>query len=169
MKGRRPSPTALKLLQGNPGHRPIGDVMTREPQPNRTGFRNPPAHITGEAAKFWYAQGPELVQMGTLTDADWPVFEDLCLLHEEKLALTRRINRHRSKRRPTPKDEMILMTLEGRRRKAMVQFTKVAGEFGATAASRPRVRLSSGQGEFPFAPTQNESALDTSRRQLTGA
>lgn len=168
MKGRRSSPTALKLLHGNPGHRPIGDVMTREPQPARSGFRDPPDHIAGEARKFWYAQGPGLVKMGTLTDADWPSFEDLCLLHEEKLALTSRINRLRQKRRHNGKDEMALMTLEGRRRKTMAQFTKLAGEFGATAASRPRVRLPSGQGEFPFGADAPDP-LEESRRQLTGA
>lgn len=168
MKGRRPSPTALKLLRGNPGHRPIGDVMTREPQPERSGFRDPPAHITGEARKFWFSEGPGLVNMGTLTDADWPSFEDLCLLHEEKLALTARINVLRRRRRLSAKDEMLLMSYEGRRRKAMAQFTKLAGEFGATAASRPRVRIPSGQGEFPFAPVEDDP-LATSRAQLTGA
>jgi phage terminase small subunit len=161
----------LKLLRGNPGHRPIGDVMSREPQPGRSGFRAPPVHVTGEARKFWYAQGPELVQMGTLTDADWPSFEDLCLLHEEKLALTTQINRLRVKKRRTGKDENELSTLEGRRRKAIAQFTKLAGEFGATAAARPRVRLPSGQGEFPFSGGggQPVDPLAEQHRQLAGA
>ncbi len=30
MRGRKPKPTALKLVSGNPGHRPLN---TREPKP----------------------------------------------------------------------------------------------------------------------------------------
>jgi phage terminase small subunit len=172
MKGRRSTPTALKLLQGNPGHRPIGDVMTREPQPGRGGFREPPAHITGEARAFWYAQGPEFVKMGTLTDADWPVFEDLCLSHEEKHQLTLRINELQTKKKLTGAESQELVTNRGIRRKAIEQFRKLSSEFGGTAVARPRIRLHSGQGEFPFGGGTNErpaDALETARRQLTGA
>jgi hypothetical protein len=110
--------------------------------------------------------------MGTLTDADWPVFEDLCLLHEEKLDLTRRINDLRALKKLTPKDEMLLQSYEGRRRKSVTQFQKLSTEFGGTASARTRVRIPSGQGEFPFAggaQGQPENPLDAARRQLTGA
>lgn len=160
MKGRKATPTALKLLRGNPGKRPIGggDVMTEEPKPDCSGFQPPPDHITGEAAKFWYATAPIFVKMRTLTDADWPVFEDLCLLHEEKLALTEQINALRKKKKRTGKDEMDLMTHEGRRRKAITQFQKLASEFGGTAAARTRTRVPSGQTELPLGDITNPLA-----------
>lgn len=161
MKGRRPKPTALRLLQGNPGHRPIGDVMTAEPKPPVSGMIEPPKHMEGAAREFWYAQGPIYVKMRTLTDADWPVFEDLCELHAEKLSLIQRINVLRRKKKRTDKDEMELMTLEGRRRKSAAQFLKLTAEFGGTAASRPRCRVPSGQSELPLtdaAPSAFEQA-----------
>lgn len=164
MKGRRPTPTALKLLQGNPGHRPVGDVMTREPAPERSGFREPPEHITGEAREFWYAQGPEFVRMGTLTDADWPVFEDLCLCHEEKQQLTTRINALQRRRRRSGALEQELMMQRGLRRKVFEQFRKLASEFGGTAAARPRIRLPSGQQELPLGTPADP--LATARNQL---
>lgn len=172
MKGRKAKPTSLKLLQGNPGHRPIGDVMTKEPQPERSGMREPPAHITGAAREFWFSQGPQFVQMGTLTDADWPVFETLCLMHEELLSLTARINKLRAKAKLTDADDNRLMTLEGRRRKAIGHFQKLSTEFGGTASARTRVRIPSGQDEFPFARGSTpppENSLDAARRQLAGA
>lgn len=172
MKGRRPKPTALKVLQGNPGHRPIGDVMTREPQPDRSGFREPPDHVTGVAREFWYAHGPVFEKMGTLTDADWPMFEDLCLSHEEKCQLTVRINQLQAKKKKTTVDEQDLMAARGIRRKVIEQFRKLSNEFGGSAVSRPRIRLPSGQGEFPFgeAPVGRPvDPLEESRRQLTGA
>ncbi len=171
MRGRRPTPTALKVLTGNPGHRPLGDVMTREPQPERSGFQEPPDHITGVAREFWYAHGPVFEKMGTLTDADWPVFEDLCLSHEEKHYLTERINYLQSRKRKTTAQKQELMAQCSIRRKVIEQFRKLANEFGGTAVSRPRIRLPSGQGELPFGAGlegQPANELEQARRNLTG-
>ena len=47
--GRRPKPTHLKLIQGNPGKRSLNDA---EPNPPR-GVPSPPDHMTSAAKEAW--------------------------------------------------------------------------------------------------------------------
>ena len=63
-RGRRPPPTYLRLLQGNPQRRPIN---TNEPQPEIPAeFPEPPPQIDGYARDEWYRIGPELHRMRLL-------------------------------------------------------------------------------------------------------
>ena len=68
MAGRKPKPTKLKLLQGNPGRRPINK---NEPEP-RPGIPRIPkwlkAHPT--AVKEWRREAKILNEMGVLTLAE---------------------------------------------------------------------------------------------------
>ena len=48
-RGRKPKPTALKVLEGNPGKRPLND---REPVPPK-GTLKCPAWLLPEAKKEW--------------------------------------------------------------------------------------------------------------------
>lgn len=59
MRGRKPKPTALKILQGNPGHRPIGDVMSTD-MPATPGIPTPPEHLDEIARKQWFRLCDEL-------------------------------------------------------------------------------------------------------------
>ena len=75
-RGRRPPPTYLRLLQGNPQRRPLN---TNEPQPEVPAeFPEPPPHIEGYAHDEWYRIGPELHRMRLLTVADLKIFEFYC-------------------------------------------------------------------------------------------
>lgn len=65
-RGPTPIPTQIKLLRGNPGHRPIGK---REPKP-RAGAPSCPAWLGGEAKKMWREIAPQLQEMGVLTKID---------------------------------------------------------------------------------------------------
>ena len=47
MAGRKPKPTRLKIIQGNPGKRPLNK---NEPQPERRLMRAP-SHLSEEAKK----------------------------------------------------------------------------------------------------------------------
>lgn len=67
-------PTALKKLQGNPGHRPLNN---KEPQPDNTRPR-PPRHLTKEARKCWDALSRRLHECGLLTSIDGMGLELLC-------------------------------------------------------------------------------------------
>lgn len=73
-RGRKPKPTAVKILEGNPGKRPLN---TREPQYSR---RAPPcpAWLEPEAKRVWRRLNKEMEAAGTLTNADREVFASFC-------------------------------------------------------------------------------------------
>jgi P27 family predicted phage terminase small subunit len=72
--GRKPKPTALKLLQGNPGKRPI---RFREPKPT-VGAPKPPAWLDAYALQEWRRVVPALDKIGILTCVDGFVLEAYC-------------------------------------------------------------------------------------------
>ncbi len=63
---RRPQPTSLKVLRGNPGKRRLNDA---EPQPPADGVQ-PPAWLTGDSLAKWNELVPLLRSVGLLTQAD---------------------------------------------------------------------------------------------------
>lgn len=83
MRGRKPQPTALKLVKGNPGKRPLNP---REPKPKRV-IPAPPEHLTQEAMVWWGRFSVILDRMGLLTEADGAALEQLCLLYQEMIEL----------------------------------------------------------------------------------
>ena len=74
MRGRKPKPTALKLLEGNPGRRPI---RGGEPQPPRNQ-PTCPAHLSPTAKAEWKRLAQSLNKMGLLTQVDRAVFSAYC-------------------------------------------------------------------------------------------
>ena len=75
MRGRKPSPTQLKLLRGNPGKRPI--TAGSEPTPGHN-LPEPPPHLSARAKAAWDQIAPILTGMGVLTEADAVALELLC-------------------------------------------------------------------------------------------
>ncbi len=73
--GRRPQPTALKALRGNPGKRRLPD----EVQPPKVAVEMP-AGLTPDMQEVWAWIAPGLIHMGTLTVVDVPAFLELCAL-----------------------------------------------------------------------------------------
>jgi len=73
MKGRKPKPTHLHLVNGNPGRRPRN---RREPNPPK-GIPNCPEHVSDRAKLAWGAFAVKLDEMGVLTYADVWALEQL--------------------------------------------------------------------------------------------
>lgn len=82
MRGRKPKPTHLKLVAGNPGRRPLND---QEPTPARTR-PSAPAHVSDKARETWGYVTAILDRMGILTEADAIGVEMLCEAYADKLA-----------------------------------------------------------------------------------
>lgn len=157
--GRHPTPTALRVLTGNPQHRPLR--LDEEPQPV-IGLVEPPAHLDADARRFWMAQGPELVKLGTLGESDGPLFALLCERHSQNIWLSRRIDELRSRPRLNAREEKKLAGLEGQRLRNAAAFQKLAAEFGLGAAARTRIRLRPkdlGQGELDLGEAATLSPL----------
>lgn len=72
--GRPPKPTALKLLHGNPGKRPL---PANEPQPPADGVKVP-TWLKGRARRLWRQIEPILADMRVLTVADTQALALLC-------------------------------------------------------------------------------------------
>jgi P27 family predicted phage terminase small subunit len=83
MKGRKPKPTALKLLTGNPGKRRL---PKGEPKPKRV-IPAPPEHMTARALTAWGSLATRLDRLGLLTELDALALEQLCENYGEILEL----------------------------------------------------------------------------------
>lgn len=74
MPGRRPKPTALKELSGNPGHRPLNDS---EPNPERVAPEMPKGMAIA-ARREWSRIVPALLQLGVLSSIDGKALAAYC-------------------------------------------------------------------------------------------
>lgn len=71
--GRPPKPVELRVLEGNPGKRPI--IEPPKAPPNRPTC---PAWLTGEARAEWRRVVPILDRLGLLTEADRTTLAAYC-------------------------------------------------------------------------------------------
>ena len=74
MAGRRPKPTSLKVLEGNPGKRQLNP---NEPKPDAS-VPKCPAWLSKEAKREWKRLVPFLEQAGLLTQVDRAAFAGYC-------------------------------------------------------------------------------------------
>lgn len=77
VKGRKPKPTHLKVLQGNPGRRPL---PADEPK-LASCFPDPPSHLSEAARQHWAEVGGMLHEAGILTALDADALAAYCELH----------------------------------------------------------------------------------------
>ena len=84
--GRRPQPTALKVLRGNPGKRKL---PAAEPEPP-AGEVVAPDGLSVGALAMWAELSPAALAMRTLTTADVRVFCTLCELQATLLMASSR-------------------------------------------------------------------------------
>src|SRR6266850_5606886 len=82
MRGRKPKPSALRLLEGNPGKRPIEN----EPAPD-PGIPQSPQHLSDLAKNAWAKVSVKLDKIGILTEVDDWGLEQLCENYAEILEL----------------------------------------------------------------------------------
>ena len=133
-RGRKPKPTALKVLEGNPGGRPLNP---NEPKPAKKAPRCP-AWLEDEAKKEWKRMGKTLEQMGLLTEMDMAAFAGYCQAYARWKEAEEFITQHGSILRtksgyvqPVPQVSIAQTYL-----KIMNRF---AEQFGLTPAARSRI------------------------------
>lgn len=98
MPGRKAKPTHIKLLEGNPGKRPL---PTKEPKPER-GKPPCPSHLPKRAKKVFRSASTVLDAMGVLTVADGQALELLALAVDEyhdarEVILAAALEKHRAR------------------------------------------------------------------------
>ena len=89
-RGRKPTPTAIKELEGNPGKRPLN---AHEPRPERKAPACP-KWLEPEAKKEWRRLAKKLEQLGVLTEADMSVFASYCQAYARWKAAEEIISSH---------------------------------------------------------------------------
>src|SRR5689334_9844588 len=76
----RPIPTRIKLLRGNPGHRPLSS----KDEPQLAAELPPcPRYLRGVARRLWDDVGKQLLRMRVITAADATALELLCGAYAE--------------------------------------------------------------------------------------
>jgi P27 family predicted phage terminase small subunit len=135
--GRRPKPTIIKILNGNPGKRPLNDA---EPEVV-AHIPDVPYHLDDVATAEWQRVTAELHAMGMLGDIDRAALAAYCVawsrwvqaeqqIADEGYVLTGREG-------GTYQNPMLAVA-----NKAMEQMCKYAVEFGMTPSSRTRIKVS---------------------------
>lgn len=89
MAGRRPKPTHLKVVSGNPGKRALNK---REPKPKKV-IPSCPDHLGAAGMVAWGKLCVLLDRMGVLTEADALALERLCDCYAEILECRELIQR----------------------------------------------------------------------------
>lgn len=135
-RGRKPKPTALKLIDGNPGKRPING---REPR-FAAELPEPPAFLDAEGRREWNRIALELYQQGVLTGVDraalaaycswWSLFVKASTEMEEFGLMQTSESGYES-----PSGWVNI------KKQASEQMHKFMTEFGLTPSSRSRIKL----------------------------
>ena len=137
--GRKPKPTYLKLLEGNPGKRPIN---TKEPTPKVVNSK-PPEWLSDSAKTTWKKYSSMLRRLGILTEIDEGSFCMLCQEYGRYMDAQKKISETNILHR-TPNGNVTTSPYLWVSNKAYDNFCKMMSEFGMTPSSRTRLQV-----EFP--------------------
>lgn len=89
-RGRKPKPTVLKELAGNPGRRPLNE---NEPVPSGA-LPDPPAYLRSSEKRAWKIVSEEMKEV--LTAADQFILESFCVAYAMKVGAARDIHKYGS-------------------------------------------------------------------------
>ena len=89
-RGRKPKPTELKILEGNPGKRPLN---LNEPKPNKKAPKCPD-WLSDEAKNEWKRMSKQLEDLGLLTEIDMTSFAGYCQAYARWREAEEFINKH---------------------------------------------------------------------------
>jgi phage terminase small subunit len=156
LKGRKPLPTALKVLRGNAGHRAKEDLGRGEPDPE-VMLGVPPASIADDpvAVAYWFKEGGQLLKTRVITASDHDAFCRLCDYHSRREYQDAIIKRLQRKKKLTVADVAMLGMANNQLIKFDDRMEKMRLEFGMTPASRTRVKIDTGQLALPLGATDD--------------
>ena len=137
-RGPRAKPTNLKILQGNPGRRPLNDS---EPQYGLSADNlKPPPYLSTYAKKEWKRIVPLLQKNKLLTDADITMLAAYCQAYG-RFVEAEKLIRANGYTTLTDKGNVIQRPEVGIANKAMEEMLKFGREFGLTPSSRTQLHV----------------------------
>lgn len=145
MAGRKPKPTELKKLDGNPGKRPLN---LGEPTPT---VKKPtcPAHLVGEARKEWNRMVKLLMALKLLTEIDRAALAGYCQAWARWIEAEKKIADD-GMTIETDKGNLIQSPYVGIANQSMKQMRAFLIEFGMTPSSRSRVSVPTADAGDPY-------------------
>lgn len=139
-RGPKPKPTHLKLLAGNPGHRPLNQAEPEAP----TARPSVPEYLDDAARAEWNRICKVLEQMGLLSTADRTALAAYCVCYSRWVEAERNVKKSgtivKSPDKGFPMKSPFLSIAES----AMQQMIRLSVEFGLTPSSRSRIRVAPG-------------------------
>jgi len=138
MRGGRPTPTALKIVRGNPGRRRLNPDEPSSPLLKR--MPPAPAFLDDEGKRAWSTEGRRLIKAGLLTALDLTMFGTWCIWYSKRDLASRAVNqsgvvvRANGVGNPYINPYMSVISMCS---KAMHQ---IEVEFGLSPASRSKVK-----------------------------
>src|SRR5262245_33575233 len=144
MPGRKPKPTHLKLLQGNPGKRALN---ANEPRPP-VEMSEAPEHLTDVAKVEWKRMGERLLRLGLLTVIDGAAFSAYCTIYARWVEAEQALKKTGSVVR-SPNGYPILSPYYTIANQSLQQMRAYMTEFGMTPSSRSRISLAGAEDNDP--------------------
>jgi P27 family predicted phage terminase small subunit len=136
MRGRKPKPTFLKLVQGNPGKR----ALNRDEPAAPPAIPKPPASLSRAAKREWKRSAQLLKDSGLLSHLDRNTFALYCQTWAQWIEAQEQIAQHGMLvRAPSgyPMQSPYIGIANGLAKKLI----QMSAEFGLTPSSRSRIRL----------------------------
>ena len=134
---RRPKPTAIRILEGNRGKRPLNN---KEPK-YRVCIPKPPEILNETGRKEWYRVGRILVKYKVLTEMDKAVFMSYCFSFQILMELCKLIKEKDMAAilQKTPNGMLVESAISTSANKYYRQMLRSAVELGLTPSSRSRI------------------------------
>lgn len=139
MAGRKPKPTALKQLNGNPGKRPLN-----RKEPKFSGTPTCPKHLDKAARAEWKRVSDELSATGLLTTVDRAALAAYCAAWSRWVDAETNIQKFGTVIKSPKSGFPIQNPYVGIANTALDQMRKFAVEFGMTPSSRSRISVTDG-------------------------
>jgi len=134
-QGRKPKPTRLRLLEGNPGKRPI---RSEEPDPVPTVPSCPP-HLSEDAKREWERVAPLLEKLGLLSEIDRGALALYCQAWGRWLEAEEALKKYGVMVK-SPNGFPMQSPYLALANKAMEQMRAMLTEFGMSPSSRTRAQ-----------------------------
>ena len=138
-RGRKPKPTAMKELEGNPGKHPLN---TSEPKPNKKAPACP-KWLEPEAKKEWRRLAKQMEAIGILTEVDMAAFAGYCQAYARWKEAEEFITQHGTIVK-TPSGYWQQVPQVSIAQTYLKIMNKFAEQFGLTPSSRSRIIASNG-------------------------
>ena len=150
MRGRKPKPTKLKVIEGNPGKRKI-----KEDPDMSSGLPSPPSHLDKYALEEWDRLAAGLHSIGILYEAHSAIFAAYCQAFSRWRAAEEGIQKAAEIEGAvfgalvclTTKGTLMKHPLIDISEKAAAAMAKYAVEYGLSASAQARLSIDPGKGK----------------------